>query len=96
MGPVFDVVFYNAAYVPTAALCWLAAGRVRAERTAWRALTFALLLSTADLPAGAARDGSPEGVTTRRTGRVRSRVEKARKPADDSLCALGPRWLVAA
>ena len=42
---MFDVVFYNAAYLPTAAVCWLAAGRVRAERTAWRALTIALLLS---------------------------------------------------
>ena len=42
---LFDVVFYNAAYLSTAALCWLTGGRVRAERTAWRALTIALLLS---------------------------------------------------
>ena len=42
---LFDVAFYNAAYLPAAATCWQAAGRVRAERTAWRALAAALLLS---------------------------------------------------
>ena len=36
---LFDVVFYNAPYLSTAALCWVAAGRVRTERLAWRALT---------------------------------------------------------
>jgi diguanylate cyclase len=42
---LFDVAFYNAAYLPAAAACWQAARRVRPERTAWRALTGALLVS---------------------------------------------------
>ncbi|TFV79527.1 EAL domain-containing protein [Blastococcus sp. CT_GayMR19] len=41
----FDVVLYNAAYLPAAATSWQASRRVRAERTAWRALAVALVLS---------------------------------------------------
>ncbi|SOE02888.1 putative bifunctional diguanylate cyclase/phosphodiesterase [Blastococcus haudaquaticus] len=41
----YDVVLYNSAYVPAAALCWRAARRVPQERTAWRALCIALVLS---------------------------------------------------
>jgi diguanylate cyclase (GGDEF)-like protein len=40
----YDVVLFNVTYLPAAAICWLAAGRARAERSAWRALTAALLL----------------------------------------------------
>ena len=35
---LYDVVLFNAAYVPAAVACWLAARRVRTERLAWRAL----------------------------------------------------------
>ena len=42
---LFDIVLYNSAYLPAAATCWLAGQRVRVERTAWRALTVAVLLS---------------------------------------------------
>ncbi|MGZ4568491.1 MAG: putative bifunctional diguanylate cyclase/phosphodiesterase [Blastococcus sp.] len=41
----YDVVLYNCAYLPAAAACWIAGSRVRPERTAWRALTAALLIS---------------------------------------------------
>jgi diguanylate cyclase (GGDEF)-like protein len=44
---LYDVVLYNLPYLPAAAACWYASRRVRQERTAWRALTFALLLSAA-------------------------------------------------
>ena len=41
---VYDVVLFNAVYVPTAALGWLASRRVPAERSAWQAITGAMLL----------------------------------------------------
>ena len=41
---VYDVGLYNAPYLLGACVCWIAAGRVRPERTAWRALTTALFL----------------------------------------------------
>jgi diguanylate cyclase (GGDEF)-like protein len=41
----YDVVLYNCAYLPAAAACWMAGTRVRSERTAWRALAVALLIS---------------------------------------------------
>jgi diguanylate cyclase (GGDEF)-like protein len=42
---LYDVVLYNLPYLPAAASCWIAGGRVRAERQAWRALGVAVLLS---------------------------------------------------
>jgi diguanylate cyclase (GGDEF)-like protein len=42
---IYDVVLYDAPYLFAVVLCWLAGGRVRAERTAWRALAVAFLLS---------------------------------------------------
>ena len=42
---VYDVVLFNLGYLPAAAACWRAAARVRAERTAWRVLAVALLIS---------------------------------------------------
>ena len=44
---LYDVGLYNLAYLPAAAACWCAAGRVRGEAAAWRTLTVALLLSVA-------------------------------------------------
>jgi diguanylate cyclase len=44
---VYDVVLYNAAYLPAALACWQAARRVTAERTAWAALAVSLVLSAA-------------------------------------------------
>jgi diguanylate cyclase (GGDEF)-like protein len=41
----YDVVLFNSAYVPAAIACWLAARRVRPERTAWRALALALTIN---------------------------------------------------
>ncbi len=57
----FDVVVYNATYLPAAALSWAAARRVRREQLAWRALCVALLLSaTANVlrTSGAGVDGA--------------------------------------
>ncbi|NYJ07606.1 putative bifunctional diguanylate cyclase/phosphodiesterase [Petropleomorpha daqingensis] len=42
---VYDVVLYNLPYLPAAAACWVASGRVRSERLAWRALAVGLLLN---------------------------------------------------
>src|SRR3954468_6195548 len=42
---LYDVVLYNLPYLPAAAACWGASGRVRSERLAWRALAVALLLA---------------------------------------------------
>ena len=42
---LYDVVLYDAPYLFAVVVCWLAGGRVRAERTAWRALAIAFLLS---------------------------------------------------
>ena len=44
---LYDVVLFNLGYLPAAAACWRAGGRVRAERTAWRFLAVALLISAA-------------------------------------------------
>jgi diguanylate cyclase (GGDEF)-like protein len=41
---VYDVFLYNLPYLPAAAACWVASGRVRSERLAWRALAVGLLL----------------------------------------------------
>src|SRR4051794_4795432 len=41
----YDVVLYNLPYLPAAAACWIAGGRVRSERLAWRALAIALLFN---------------------------------------------------
>jgi diguanylate cyclase (GGDEF)-like protein len=41
----YDVVLYNAPYVPAACAAWCASRRVRTERTAWRALAVALVIS---------------------------------------------------
>jgi diguanylate cyclase len=41
---LYDVVIYNAAYLPAAAAAWAASVRVRAERLAWRSLAVALFL----------------------------------------------------
>ncbi|WP_116452428.1 putative bifunctional diguanylate cyclase/phosphodiesterase [Blastococcus litoris] len=60
----YDVVLYNATYLPAAALCWLAGRRVPRERIAWRALSVALLMSaTANTirTAGAGVDGAANG-----------------------------------
>jgi diguanylate cyclase (GGDEF)-like protein len=43
---VYDVVLFDAPYLFAAGVCWMAGQRVRSERTAWRALAVALLLST--------------------------------------------------
>jgi diguanylate cyclase (GGDEF)-like protein len=43
---LYDVVLYDAPYLFAVVVCWLAGGRVRAERAAWRALAIAFLLST--------------------------------------------------
>jgi diguanylate cyclase (GGDEF)-like protein len=43
---VYDLVLYNASYLPAAALCWSAGARVTTERLAWRALCVALLVTT--------------------------------------------------
>ncbi len=61
---LFDVVLYNAPYLPVALLCWCAGARVTVERLAWRALGTALVLTaTANtlrtLAAGA--DGTVSG-----------------------------------
>jgi diguanylate cyclase (GGDEF)-like protein len=40
---VYDVFLYNLPYLPAAAACWVASGRVRSERLAWRALAVGLL-----------------------------------------------------
>jgi diguanylate cyclase (GGDEF)-like protein len=42
---VYDVVLFDLPYLFAAGVCWLAGGQVRTERTAWRALSVALLLS---------------------------------------------------
>ncbi|MDQ1661076.1 MAG: diguanylate cyclase [Blastococcus sp.] len=44
---LYDVVLFNIGYLPAAVACWRAGGRVRAERTAWRVLSAALLISAA-------------------------------------------------
>jgi diguanylate cyclase (GGDEF)-like protein len=41
---IYDVVLYNSAYLPAAAVAWTASLRVRAERLAWRSLSVALVL----------------------------------------------------
>src|SRR4051794_18838297 len=41
---LYDVVLFNAAYLPAAVACWLAGRRVPEERTAWWALALALSL----------------------------------------------------
>jgi diguanylate cyclase (GGDEF)-like protein len=40
---VYDVFLYNLPYLPAAAACWVASGRVRSERLAWRARAVGLL-----------------------------------------------------
>ena len=42
---LYDVVFYNAAYLPAAVACCSAARRLPRERLAWRALALSLVLS---------------------------------------------------
>jgi diguanylate cyclase (GGDEF)-like protein len=42
---IYDVVLYNLPYLPAAAACWIAGGRVRSERLAWRALAVGLVLT---------------------------------------------------
>jgi diguanylate cyclase (GGDEF)-like protein len=44
---LYDVVLYNAPYLPAAAACWVAALRVPQERLAWRALGVAFTLNAA-------------------------------------------------
>jgi diguanylate cyclase (GGDEF)-like protein len=41
---LYDVVLFDVPYIFAAGACWMAGGRVRTERTAWRALAVALLL----------------------------------------------------
>jgi hypothetical protein len=98
---IYDVVLYDAPYLFAVVLCWLAGGRVRAERTAWRALAVAFLLSTvgnsvrtwstgvAGAACGPASSGhwptGPEAPPTTAPRRAASTPSTCR-------CGAGPRW----
>jgi diguanylate cyclase (GGDEF)-like protein len=44
---VYELVFYNTVSIAAVVVCWRASRRAAAERTAWRALAFALLINAA-------------------------------------------------